>query len=295
MKKEISCLLSFLLLPGLCAFPAGGAYPVFGAETSVHMSYSDFPHIDGSLACVPLIENLAKELTGCTDAQAEEILYDFSNTNPCYINLAEGERDICLAYEASEETKEELLAYPALTMDEIGRDGLVFIVNEDNPVDSLSVSQLYDIFTGKITNWKEVGGWDQPIKAFSRPENSGSQTLIRKFLVHDEDIVGHTEMVASMEGMIEQLARYDNSANAIGFSVYYYASAMFAQPGLRFLAVNGVLPSQDTIKSGEYPFVNPFFCVTGPSSAPQALTIRDWLLSEEGQAFVEENGYVPAG
>ena len=72
------------------------------------MTYEEYPRIDGSLACVPLCEALAVEITGCTDAQAEETMVDFTNTNPCYIQLAEGKTDILLAYEPADSTKEEL-------------------------------------------------------------------------------------------------------------------------------------------------------------------------------------------
>ncbi len=264
-------------------------------EKTPAIPYEEYPRIDGSLACVPLMEALAVKITGCSQIEAEETLSDFSNTNPCYLHLAKGERDILLAYEPADETKQEIAHYAPLTMEPVGRDGLVFIVNKDNPVESLTTQQIYDIYTGRITNWKEVGGNDQPIKAFSRPETSGSQTLMRKLLLKDAEMIeGVTERIESMEGIINRLLDYDNSANAIGYSVYYYASAMYDQPALKFLAVDGVEPSTDSIRTKEYPLLNDFYVVTNEQSCEEALKIRDWLLSVEGQDFVEENGYVPA-
>lgn len=259
------------------------------------MSYEEYPRIDGSLACVPLCEALAVEMTGCTSAQAEETMADFTNTNPCYLQLAEGNTDILLAYEPAESTKEELKNYDPLDMQPVGKDALVFLVNEDNPVESLSQQQAYDIYTGKITNWSEVGGEDIEIKAFQRPETSGSQTMMRKLLIGDADMAeAEKEMIAvGMDDIIEALERYDNSANALGYSVYYYASEMFRQPGLKFLQVDGVEPSCETIKSGEYPLINEFYCVTNEQSSDRAKEIKEWLLTEEGQEFVEGCGYVP--
>lgn len=259
------------------------------------MSYEEYPRIDGSLACVPLCEALAVEITGCTQAQAEETMADFTNTNPCYLQLAEGETDILLAYEPAESTKEELKDYEPLDMEPVGKDALVFLVNEDNPVESLTQQQAYDIYTGKITNWSEVGGDDIEIKAFQRPETSGSQTMMRKLLIGDAEMAeAKTEMIAvGMDDIIEALEEYDNSANALGYSVYYYASEMFQQPGLKFLKIDGVGPSNETIKSGDYPLVNSFYCVTNGQSSEKAAEIKEWLLSEDGQAFVEECGYVP--
>ena len=258
------------------------------------MEYSEFPRIDGSLACVPLIEALAMKCTGCSEEEAEETLADFVNTNPSYLELAKGNRDIILAYEPAESTKEQLKELPELTMESVGRDALVFIVNKDNPVESLTKDQLKDIYTGKIKNWREVGGADEEIKVFSRPETSGSQTMMRALLLGDADMAeAVTEEVPSMEGIIRALKDYDNSASAIGYSVYYYASMMFSQPDLKFLAVEGIEPSNETIGSDTYPLVNDFYCVTNEQSSENARRIASWLQTAEGQEFVEECGYVP--
>ena len=267
-------------------------YPEDGSAPFI--PYDSYPRMDGSLACVPLCEAVAMEVTGCSEEEAEATLDDFSNTNPCYLHLAEGERDILLAYEPAQETVDALMDYPALDMEPVGKDALVFLVNDKNPVESVTREQLIGIFTGEITNWKEVGGNDQEIKAFRRPETSGSQTLMRLLLIGDKEMVDERlETVSTMDGIISRMTDYDNSSNALGYSVFYYASAMFQQPGLKFLKVDGVEPSNETIASGEYPLVNAFYCVTNEQSSEEAIAIRDWLTGGQGQRFVEECGYVP--
>ncbi|MDO5424210.1 MAG: substrate-binding domain-containing protein [Eubacteriales bacterium] len=302
-RKGMAVLAAVLVIPmiGGMGRPAWAQETeAAGAETEAvpmpEMSYEEYPRIDGSLACVPLCEALAVRLTGCTDAQAEETMADFTNTNPSYLQLAEGKTDILLVYEAAQSTKEALEEYEPLDMEPVGKDALVFLVNEDNPVESLTKEQLFDIYTGKITNWKEVGGEDAQILAFQRPETSGSQTMMRSLLIGDARMAeAKTELIASgMDDIIEALTEYDNSANALGYSVYYYASEMFRQPGLKFLRVENVEPSNETIREGEYPLVNAFYCVTNEQSSERAKEIQAWLLSEEGQAFVEECGYVAA-
>ena len=264
-------------------------------DTVPHMAYEAFPRIDGSLACVPMIEALAQKVTGCSEEEAERTLDDFTNTNPCYLELAQGNRDILLVYEAADETKEQLEEYDPLDIRELGKDALVFLVNEDNPVESLSIQQIYDIYTGKITNWSQVGGNDVAIEAFLRPETSGSQTLMRKLILGDAELIeGQFEEIPSMEGIINRLKDYENDSNALGFSVYYYASSMHQVPGVRLIKVEGVQPSNESISLGEYPLVNPFFVVTNAQSSESALAIRDWLLTDDGQSFVEECGYVKA-
>ena len=259
------------------------------------MAYEDYPETDGSLACVPLMEALIKAVTGCTEEQAEESLTRFSNTNPSYGRLQEGEADLILSYEASRDTKERLNDLEGLDLQPVGKDALVFIVNASNPVDSLTKEQIRDIYTGKITNWAEVGGEDAPIKAFQRREDSGSQTLMRLLLMGNEEIPEkQMTVISEMEGLIDAVMEYDNSANAIGYSVYFYASVMNSHANLKFLAVDGTAPDNDTIRSGEYTLANPFYCGVSGNSSENALLLRDWLISDEGQAFVEECGYVAA-
>ncbi|MBQ8306006.1 MAG: substrate-binding domain-containing protein [Blautia sp.] len=296
MRKKRVYNCATLLLTAVLACGAFSTVKAQEAEETIpHMAYEEFPRIDGSLACVPMIEALAQRVTSCTEAEAERILDDFTNTNPCYLELAQGNRDILLVYEAAEETKKQLEEYETLDIRELGKDALVFLVNEDNPVESLTVQQIYDIYTGKITNWSEVGGNDVEIEAFLRPETSGSMTLMRKLILGDAELIeGQFEVIPTMEGIINQLKEYENDANALGFSVYYYASAMHQVPGVRLIRVEDVEPSNETIKTGEYPLVNPFFVVTNEQSSENALAIRDWLLTDDGQTFVEECGYVRA-
>ena len=101
---------------------------------------------------------------------------------------------------------------------------------------------------------------------------------------------------ASMGGLVDSIASYNNSANAIGFSVYYYIDQMYSQPGLRLLAVEDVTPSNDTIASQEYPLCNDFYAVIRASAAADSpeRQVYDWLSTEDGVRCIEKAGYVPA-
>lgn len=204
---------------------------------------------------------------------------------------------LILAYEPSESVKEELAADGRpLEQKAVGRDALVFIVNEDNPVQSLTQQQLKDIYAGRITNWKEVGGADLEIVPFQRGENSGSQTLFQKLLIQGGDLMdAPTELApAEMGGLVDSIASYNNSANAIGFSVYYYIDQMYSQPGLRLLAVDGVAPSNDTIANQSYPLCNDFYAAIRQDSAADSpeRKVYAWLSTEAGYQCIEKAGYV---
>ena len=100
-----------------------------------------------------------------------------------------------------------------------------------------------------------------------------------------------------MGELVDSLAAYNNSANAIGFSVYYYIDQMYSQPGLRLLSVDGVMPSNDTLADGSYPLCNDFYAVIRPDAAADSpeRQLYDWLDTEAGQACIKKAGYVSAG
>ena len=148
----------------------------------------------------------------------------------------------------------------------------MFIVNEDNPVTDLTQQQLRDIYAGKITNWKDVGG--------------------QKLLIQGGELMDPpTELAPTAMGeLVDSLAAYNNSANAIGFSVYYYIDQMYPQPGLRLLSVDGVMPSNDTLADGSYPLCNDFYAVIRPDAAADSpeRQLYDWLDTEAGQACIKK-------
>lgn len=258
------------------------------------LTLENYPTVDGSTATIPLAIGLVQKITGCTEAEAEETIA-FNTTDKSYYAMDEGKSDLLLVYPPAAPTIAELDVFNKMDMREIGLDALVFIVNEDNPVDSLTSDQIRGIYSGKITNWSEVGGNDMEIVPFQRPELSGSQTLMLNLMMKDTAMMTpSTEIVAeSMADIIDDIAAYNNSANAIGYSVYYYAKNMYEQPGLKFIAVDGVIPSSETINSREYGYGSPFYAVIPFNPDPLARDIMEWLLTDDGQQLVKDMGYVP--
>ena len=186
----------------------------------------DFPKLDGSTACIPLMAQMMADTTGI-DLEAAQSAISVSTTAYAWESFGlypdeDYTARMLVVYEAPDYVKDELKEADAqLEQKPIGRDALVFIVNEENPVKSLTRQQLKDIYAGKITNWKEVGGDDLDIVAFQRSEDSGSQTLFKKLLIQGGELMDPpTELAPTAMGeLVDSLAAYNNSANAIGFSV----------------------------------------------------------------------------
>ena len=281
--------------------PASSASEVPAAPI---LTEDEFPVTDGSTACIPLIAQIMADTTGM-ELEAAQSAVTTNTTAWAWRNLGlygdtENGTRLIIAYEAPESVKEELKADGApLDQKAIGRDALVFIVNEDNPVQSLTRQQLRDIYAGKITNWKDVGGKDQEIVAFQRGEDSGSQTLFKKLLIQGGELMTPPSELApaAMGELVDSIADYNNSANAIGFSVYYYIDQMYSKPGLRLLAVDGVTPSNDTLADGSYPLCNDFYAVIHPDAAADSPERRlyDWLDTDAGQDCIKKSGYVAVG
>jgi ABC-type phosphate transport system, periplasmic component len=276
---------------------AAGELPIKGIDAE------NWPWIDGSTANHPLLARIYREICG-VDKETSETMVSFNLNSTGSIWEAmltdkEGSYtpDLWIVYEAPEDVKERYKDdFDDFEIEPLGRDGLVFMVNVNNTVNDLSVQQLYDIYTGKLTDWSEVGGEPGEIKPFQRNEDSGSQTLFMKLLMKgDQPMEPPTELkVGTMGGLIDQVAAFDGSGSAIGFSVYYYANLMHANPALKLISVDGVEPTNKSIESAQYPLTNDFYVVirkSEPADSP-VRALRDWLLSPAGRAILEDENYV---
>ncbi|MCW5951982.1 MAG: substrate-binding domain-containing protein [Propionibacteriaceae bacterium] len=292
--------------PGAPSDPASpSASPSRPAQTtapeplSYPFSFDTLPRFDGSTANIPLISLVIQRLTGASAAEADNAVRVTTTPN-AYRALIAGETDLLLVYEANATVNQEVAdSGVKLESHPIGRDALVFFTNEANPVASLTTKELRDVYTGRITNWKQVGGDDVDIVAYQRTEESGSQALMRKYVMGDRKMAkAPSELVTDeMGGIIEGVSDYANTGNALGYSVYYYLANMYAVEGIRMLGIGNVLPSHETIGAEEYPYVNDFFVIIRadePAGSP-ARRVMEWLLSVEGTQTVVDAGYVPAG
>jgi len=258
----------------------------------------NFPRMDGSTSTAPLAEAVASVLLG-EPREAVQELAQFNRTTQSFRNLAAGLCDILIVAEPTPDVFDELKEQSfEIEIAPIALDALVFIVNADNPIESLTIKQIREIYTGKITNWSEVGGEDVEIVAFQRNAEAGSQVLMEKLVMDGISMAdAPTQQFMTAFGMgelITEIKGFDGSANAIGYTVYYYAEDMRMAEGLKIIAVDGTQPGTETIRSGDYPFINPYYVVigAGESENSPARIMYTWMLSEEGQRLVSLEGYV---
>lgn len=284
MKKLLAGLMAMMILCGT----ALAECPKIDLES--------YPRVDGSTATLPLSYSLMEAATG-VDAQTAKEAIRHNKTTESFYALVEGRADLLLVYEPSQDAwdyaKEQGVE---LEVQAIGYDAPVFLINEGNPVESLTHDEIVGIYTGEITNWSQVGGDDLDIVAYQRVENSGSQVMMKAQVMKDVEMMDAPRefRTSEMGELVDAIASYRNTANAIGYSVYYYIDNMYMKQGVKLLKVNGVAPSNETIANGEYPYRQPFYAVIRADEAEDSPTrqLYDWLKTDEGRALVEEAGYV---
>ena len=166
-------------------------------------------------------------------------------------------------------------------------DGLAVVVNPANKVGALTMAQLADIYTGKIRNWKELGGDDAEIVVISRDTNSGTYETFNELVLRKNPVVKGAEYVGSNGQAKTRVASTKNAVAYVGLG--------FADDSVKTLSVDGILPSSKTIVSGKYPIARPLFMFTNkyPKMGTPVYDFVTLHLSEEGREIVRDLGYVP--
>lgn len=181
----------------------------------------------------------------------------------------------------------------------IARDAIAVIVNPENPVDKLTLQQISDIYSGKISNWQEVGGEDRPIVRLSRETNSGTHVYFLEIVLRlgksdDKTLFSmDTLLLPSSEGIVAEVRQ---NPNAIG-----YDGLGYVPHDLKMIAIAEteggayVLPSIPTVNDKTYPIARDLYMYTNGQPQGALKDYLDWILSSEAQQIVAELGFVPVG
>lgn len=255
----------------------------------------NLPVLDGAAALLPVYAAIIDNVypAGCVTFEGGEFSDDnyygenfakdsamqYKNTVRGYQAIVDGTTDILFCAGPSEEQKQyardkgvDLVYVP------IGLDGFVFFVNENNPIDNLTVEQIRKIYACEYTNWREVGGANRIINPITRLEGSGSQTMFESFMG------GYK---------IGTKSPFAITGASIGFSFRYYMDGIVENDAVKMLSLNGIYPSPENIQNRSYPIVAQFYAIYRSDNDNKNIPVMiDWLLSEEGQTLIEETGYV---
>lgn len=244
------------------------------------------PVLDGATALLPVYSAIANAIypkdsvkfdyETCTYHEGSSVR--FTDTKYAYLGVIDGDVDIAIGAYPSQ----SLLDYAKsknveLEFVPIGREAFVFLNHVKNPVNNLTVQEIKDIYSGKILFWNEVGGPLRLIYPLTRPEASGSQSVMNSFM-KDTPIKKYPFQVFGA---------------SIGFSFRYYVEGLVGNSEVKTISVNGIEPTRENIANKSYPITVDFYAVYRKDNENENIhKVIEFILSEEGQYIINQTGYV---
>ena len=226
---------------------------------------------------------------------SDKAMFQFNNSSSGFTSLTDGNTDVFFGTKSDADQEEYALGRGVeFEYTPVGREGFVFLVNSANPIDSLTIEQVKGIYSGRIKNWKEVGGNSEPIVAYQRNENSGSQSMMVRFMGDTPlmDPPSKMHRASSMGGLVKGIADYDNGKGAIGYSFRYYVTDLVGKHDVKLLAIEGAEPTLESIEDGSYPITGEFYAVTRKGDSNENLArFLEWVRGPQGQELVAKSGY----
>jgi phosphate transport system substrate-binding protein len=207
--------------------------------------------------------------------------------------LINGGTDICEASRPmKDKEREQVRARHGKDVKEIpvALDGVAIYVNQSSPIQSLSEPQIKGIYTGKITNWRDVGGQDQKIVAYSRENNSGTYVFFKEHVLGNEDFAREIQTLPGTAAVVNAVAKDPAS---IGYGGIAYATGIRPISVKRDENSEAVHPSLETVQDGQYPLSRSLFFYTIGEPEGEVKAFVDWVLGPEGQKICEAVGYYP--
>lgn len=281
----------FLAIPLFLASCGGDAAKTEGTEAAETTAATTSISVKGSDTVLPLSQKEAEEFMKTNAGAAITVVGGGSGTG--ITALLDGSTDICMS---SRDLKtDEKLKFTEKSIDvkevTIGYDALSVVVHPDNKVGQLTREQLEKIFTGEIKNWKEVGGDDAQIVAYSRESSSGTYEFFKE---HVMDKKNYASTVLNMPATGAIVQSVSQTKGAIG-----YIGLAYLTPSVKAVSVsydggkNYVAPSIEGAKDKSYPVARPLFYFYDTKNEGKVKAFVDYVMSDVGQKHVSESGYVP--
>lgn len=253
---------------------------------------SEVVQITGSDTCLNVTQQLSEAYMG--NNRDARIAVTGGGSGVGIAAAINGTTDIAMASRDAKESELKSAADAGNPLEEIvfGWDGLSVIVHPNNPVNALSKEVIGRIFSGEITNWREVGGADAPIILLSRDSSSGTHVYFKEAVVRGgvkksaKEYADDTLFLPSNSAIVQEAA---SNENAIG-----YVGMAYMDETVKALEVDGSAPTVENVSSKKYPIARELFWYAPTERSQVISNIIEFALSPEGQAIVAEEGFVPA-
>ncbi len=201
--------------------------------------------------------------------------------------LINGSIDICATSRplSTEEVQRLAQRYRSIGVSVLcAKDALSIVVHPSNPVQNLSMKEIKDIFTGKMTRWKEVGGSDNPITVYGRESNSGTFLYFEEHVLLGEEYSKQSLVVPGARALVNAIAQ---DSTAISYSTFLYTDHV------KLLSVDGVALTTESVRNGTYPITRYLYFYTVHPPEGEIKKFVDWVVGREGQKIAKMNGYIP--
>lgn len=244
-------------------------------------------------------KNMGKELMNGLFPEETAIVNNMSYSE-AFTELINGTNDVVLALKPSE----EMLNYSQDVLTEvemipIAKDALIVMNNRYNPVKNITKEQFQKIYSGKIKNWKEMSGDDLEIIPYLSTTNYDSYFALKEIMNGAELTIPRLTLKApSFPNIIKAIAEYEDTADyAIGYGFFYDIDTASENKNINVLSINGITPTLETVNNGTYPLNVTVYAIIRKDSTENSRARRlvNFILSEEGQNIIEENGYLKLG
>jgi phosphate transport system substrate-binding protein len=238
-----------------------------------------------SLAGSTTVQPLAEKLGEAFKAANPDVQIDVQGGGSSVGVKSAGEGTVDIGNASREVKQEEKDTFPELKIYTIARDGIAIVVNPGVGVDGLTKDQVRDIFSGAITNWSEVGGADKAIVVVSREEGSGTRGAFEEMVMGEEAVIVDTAILQPSNGALKTTV--STTDDAVGFLSFGYLD-----DSVKALDIDGIAATVANALNGTYPIVRPLNMMTDGEPGELAAAFLDFVLSDAGQAIVEEEGYL---
>lgn len=316
-----SLLFAVLLATGLCGCHETEKMEETGLEK---VSLDEWPLTDCSTSTRPVRDLIAYQLLGVPyqwmadwmggmvyiiapdfygagstfsyhDYQAKNLC---SGTHGAYMNLIEGSTDVIIASRDISRNEKVSAKEKGVTLETapLAIDALVFIVHPKNPVRNLTVDQVRKIYTGEITNWKEVGGVDHAITPYIRDADSGSQEKMETLVMKGLTMIDGTRMPEIIGSqMTSPYLQLEGDEYGIGYTPFFYCTAMVRDlMRVKMLSIDGIAPSKESLRNNKYPFVSSIYAAIRRTEDPDSMASKlyHFLFTGKCADMIDECGYI---
>ena len=321
---DMKMILHILTCAALMAVSLCGCDKTEKKEPIPKVDLKDWPLTDCSTSTRPVRDLVAYRLLGVpykweedwlsgttyiiqpdfTKTESSFSYKDYLSKNPCsgthgaYENLIESKTDVIIASRDISRNEQELARNRGVEIETepLATDALVFIVNPKNPVKNLSSDQVRKIYTGEITNWKEVGGVDHAITPYIRNADSGSQEKMETLVMNGLTMIDGTYMpVIIGSQMASPYLQIEIDEYGIGYTPFFYCTAMVRDLlKVNMLSIDGVAPSKKSLSEITYPFVSSIYAAVRKTEDHKSIAYKlfQFLFTNNGADMVDESGYI---